>query len=51
MLEDKGIRAMVEHGEWSSARAAQPYASADEQNAVAIAAASLCIDDSDEDCD
>ena len=51
MLEDKGIRAMVDHGEWSSARAAEPYASSDEQRAVALAAAALCVDDSDDDLD
>ena len=51
MLGDRGINAMVDHGEWSSARAAEPYASSDEQKAVAVAAAALCVDDSDEDID
>ena len=51
MLEDKGIKAMVDHGEWSSARAAEPYASSDEQHAVAIAAAALCVDESEDDLD
>ena len=49
MLESQGIRAMVEHGGWYDARAAIPYASHDEQRAVAIAASTICIDASDDD--
>ena len=42
---------MVAHGEWANPRAAEPYASADEQQAVRLAAAQYSIDDSDDDQD
>ena len=51
VLEERGIAAMVSHGEWADPRSARPYASADEQRAVGLAAASLVVDASDDDDD
>ena len=48
-LESEGVSAMLEHGGWASPRSAEPHASADEQRAVAFAAAQLMVDDSEED--
>ena len=45
----RGVRAMLSHGQWGSAQAAEPYASADELFAVSIAAAQRAIDLSDDD--
>ena len=39
---------MVAHGGWASPKSAEPYANADEQRAVAFAAAQLIVDDSDD---
>ena len=49
VLECHGVKAMVAHGEWANPRAARPYATAEEQHAVAFAAALLEIDASDDD--
>jgi hypothetical protein len=49
VLEDRGVKAMLAHGEWSDPRSASPYASADEQKAVAFAAAQLVLNASDDD--
>ena len=49
VLRAQGVKAMIDHGEWSSSRAAEPYASRDEQDASTIALASWLIDVSDED--
>ena len=49
VLEEHGISAMVHHGEWADPRSARPYASADEQRAVGLAAASLVVDASSDD--
>ena len=51
VLESKGVSAMVAHGEWADSRAAQPYATTDEQRAVSFAAAVVAIDASDDDLD
>ena len=51
ILESHGVAAMVAHGEWADPRAARPYASADEQRAVSVAAALLSVDNSDDDLD
>ena len=48
VLEDRGLRAMLAHGEWAGPRSAAPYASSDEQRAVGIAAASRVVDASDD---
>ena len=48
-LEEHGVAAMVSHGEWSCPRAAEPYASVDEQRAVAMSAAMHVVDESDDD--
>ena len=49
ILEAHGVSAMLSHGGWSHPRAAEPYATADEQHAVGLAsAARLMIDDSDD---
>ena len=49
ILEDHGVKAMLEHGEWANPRSASPYASADEQRAVAFAFAQLVLNASDDD--
>ena len=49
MLEERGVEAMLRHGDWSDRQAAQPYASADEQAAVSLASACQFIDVSDDD--
>ena len=49
VLESQGVAAMVAHGEWSDPRAAQPYASLEEQRAVSLAAAAEAIDASEDD--
>jgi hypothetical protein len=51
ILESQGVGAMVAHGEWADARAARPYASADEQRAVSVATALLSIDHTHDDPD
>ena len=48
VLEDRGLKAMLAHGSWSSPNAAAPYASRDEQQAVGLAAACMVIDKSDD---
>ena len=46
VLETHGLPAMLAHGQWSSPRAAEPYASADEQTAQAMGACLIeCSDD------
>jgi hypothetical protein len=49
VLETHGLRAMLEHGQWSTPRAAEPYASADEQTAQAMCAGAIEFSD-DEGC-
>ena len=50
VLAERGVAAMVEHGGWSSARAAEPYATADEQtDRLLSSSAALAIDLSDDD--
>ena len=49
VLEQHGVSAMVEHGEWADPRSALPYASAEEQRAVSLAAALGAIEASDDD--
>ena len=49
VLEASGVKEMLRHGDWSSARAAEPYATADEQFAVSMASAAQAPDMSDED--
>lgn len=51
VLEHQGVAAMVAHGEWANPRSAEPYASAEEQHAVQLAAAMWAIDGSDDDPD
>jgi hypothetical protein len=51
VLEANGVAAMVAHGEWADPRAAQPYASAEEQRAVSLATALMAIDASDDEAD
>ena len=49
VLEERGVAALLQHGDWSDKRAAEPYASADEQAAVSQAAACSLVDLSDDD--
>ena len=49
MLEERGVQAMLRHGDWSDRQAAQPYASADEQAAVSLASACQFVGVSDDD--
>ena len=46
VLEAHGLSAMLDHGQWSSPRAAEPYASADEQTAQAMG--TCLVDNSDD---
>ena len=49
-LQSKGVEAMLRHGEWSSERAAFPYASMDEIDSQRLRAACVAmVDLSDED--
>ena len=45
VLETHGLRAMLEHGQWSTPRAAEPYASADEQTAQAMGVGAIEFSD------
>ena len=49
MLQDKGVDALLSHGDWSTPRAAEPYASADEQCAAQLAASALNVFDISDD--
>ena len=45
VVEAHGLLAMLEHGQWSSPRPAEPYVSADEQTAHAMGASLLEFSD------
>ena len=49
VLEAHGVAAMVAHGGWSDPRAAEPYATADEQHAAGMATSALLVMDLSED--
>ena len=48
-LHEKGVDAIVSVGDWSNPRAAEPYASADEQSAVRLSTSALRIIDASDD--
>ena len=49
VLNKSGVAEMLKHGQWSSPRAAEPYASRQEQEAALLATAAWVIDASDDD--